>query len=343
MITAAPKLLSSDWSDIRKIIRESSSFLITTHVQADPDALGSEKALAEGLRSVGKTVTILNPTPVSKNFTFIDPEEEIQSFPDDGGSLGHYTFDAVFVLDISRWERLGTLSERIRQSDRPKIVIDHHPYTGGYGDYHIINVEACASAELVYDLMEYCKIPLNKKMAEALYTAILSDTGVFSFSNTTARAHKIAHELLNYGVASRLIFEHLYQNQTPDRLRFLGHVLGTLEFDCDGKLAWMTIPYKMLMENGMEPDDIEGFADMPRNSRGVILSMLFVEVQPGDVKISLRAKGNFNANQLAGRFGGGGHNHASGIRMTAPLPEVQKAVLGEARKALQPFIESVAP
>lgn len=327
---------STDWESIRDTIGKGNRFLITTHLQADPDALGSEIALAEALRSIGKQTLILNPSPLSHNYTFIDTKHEItayqkdQPFPSD-------QIDAVFILDISRWERLGALADVIRDCGKPKNCIDHHPYTGGHANYHLVNVQACASAEIVYDLIRYLNIPITRAIAEPLYTAILSDTGSFSFSNTNARAHQIAVELMNYDVPCRSIFEKLYQNHSPERLKFMGKVLSTLQLDCEQKLAWISIPNKLLEENGIHPDDVEGFVDMARNCKNVLLSMVFLEVEPNDVKISLRAKGNFNASQLAAKFGGGGHNHASGIRLAGLLPEIEKAVLTEARKELENY------
>jgi bifunctional oligoribonuclease and PAP phosphatase NrnA len=232
MITASQRIYTSDWEEIRKTIEEGSDFLITTHVQADPDALGSELALASALRTKGKNALVLNPTPISKNFAFLDPAAEIRAFRA-GDSLSNSDFDAVFILDISRWERLGLLAEPIRHCGKTKICIDHHPYTGGYADLHLINVEACASAEIVYDLIHYLGIPISRRIAELIYASILSDTGAFSFSNTNARAHKIACELLNHGIQSRKIFEQLYQNHTADRLKFLGKALSMLQLDCD--------------------------------------------------------------------------------------------------------------
>jgi phosphoesterase RecJ-like protein len=325
---------SGDWDSVRETVEKANRVLITTHVQADPDALGSEIALAEALRSIGKQTVILNPTAPSHNYTFIDANKEVKQYQS-GESLRD--IDAIFILDISRWERLGALADVVRDSGKPKICMDHHPYTGGHADYHLVNVQACASAEIVYDLVRFLGITITPAIAEPLYTAILSDTGSFSFSNTSARAHQIAFELMDFGVNWRSIFEKLYQNHSAERLKFMGKVLSTLQLDCDQKLAWITIPHQMLTDNNIHPDDVEGFVDMARNCKNVLLSVLFLEVEPDDVKISLRAKGNFNASKLASHFGGGGHNHASGIRLIGPLPQIEQTVLAEARNALENY------
>lgn len=337
MLNNAGKSFSNDWDAIAQIIQREKSFLITTHVNADPDGLGSEIALAEALRCIHKQPIILNPTPVSSNYLFLDPGNNVKAFKKED-RLEDISFDAVFILDISRWERLGDLADPVRFCGRPKICIDHHPYTGGFADLHLVNVDACATAEIVYDLINFLGIPLNQQMAECLYTSMLADTGSFSFSNTNARSHKIVAELLSHNVCPRSVFEQLYQNHTPERLKFLGNALSNLQFDCNQKLAWMSISRKMLDQFGLTSDDVEGFVDFPRNCRSVVLSVLFLEVEPDDIKISLRAKGEFNANRLATQFGGGGHNHASGIRLQGSLHSVEEMLLAEARKALQPFL-----
>ncbi|MCI0415225.1 bifunctional oligoribonuclease/PAP phosphatase NrnA [bacterium] len=329
---------SKDWESIREIVQNNGRFLITTHVNADPDALGSEIALAEGLRALNKEVVIVNPTGISRHFSFLDPEKRVQEYNKDE-ALANCAFDAVFIVDISRWERLGLLADPLRYCGKPKVCIDHHPYTGGFSDYHLVNVNACASAEIIFDLLNYLDIPLTKQIAESIYVSILADTGAFTFSNTNARTHQIVSALLSYGICPRTLYESLYQNHTPERLKFLGKVLGSLQFDCDQRLAYVTVSHTMLQENGMTPDDLEGFVDMPRNCRSVLLSILFAEVAPDDVKISLRSKGEFHSNKIALLFGGGGHSHASGIRLSGNLQSIEEMVLAEARKGLGPYLK----
>ncbi len=149
--------------------------------------------------------------------------------------------------------------------------------------------------------------------------------------------------LLSYGICPRTLYENLYQNHTPERLKFLGAVLDRLQFDCEQRLAWVTVSQQMLKENGMTPDDLEGFVDLPRNCRSVLLSMLFAEVETDDVKISLRSKGDFHSNKIAAQFGGGGHSHASGIRLSGNLQSVEETVLSEARTALRSFLKDNIP
>jgi bifunctional oligoribonuclease and PAP phosphatase NrnA len=330
---------SNDWEAIHEIIKNGRRFLIATHVNADPDALGSELALAEGLRYLDKEAVIANPTAISRHFKFLDPKNEVQEYSKENTDLVPGNFDAIFIVDISRWERLGVLADPIRFCGKPKVCIDHHPYTGGYSDYHLVNVNACASAEIIYDLLHYIGVPISRRIAECIYISILADTGAFTFSNTNTRTHQIVSELLSNQICPRTLYESLYQNQTPERLKFLGTVLNLLQFDCHQKLAWVTVSQQMLQENGMTPDDLEGFVDLPRNCASVLLSMLFAEVGPDDVKISLRSKGDFHSNQIALQFGGGGHIHASGIRVAGTLQSVEETVLAEARKAIETYLK----
>jgi bifunctional oligoribonuclease and PAP phosphatase NrnA len=328
---------ADDFDPVLKVVRKAQDILITTHVNADPDALGSELALAEALRLLGKNPVIINPTPIYKNYAFLNSNNEINQY-DPAVGLKDQPFDCVFILDISRWERLGDLATVLQASSKPKICMDHHPYIASYEDHRLVFQSACATAEIVYDLIRLLGVTVNRRIAECLYSAILTDTGAFSFSNTSVRSHQLAAEFLSTGIDSRKIYEQLYQNYSANRLRFSGQVLASLQFDCEEKLAWMTVTYQQLQENRIDPDDLEGIADTPRNCKNVLLSILFLEVKPGDVKISLRAKGDFNANRLATRFSGGGHAHASGIRMLCPLAEAERRVLDSARDDLKPFL-----
>jgi phosphoesterase RecJ-like protein len=335
MSVVSERSFSKDWESIRRVIDESQRFLIATHVNADPDALGSELALAEGLRKSGKHVEIINPTSTSKNFQFLDPESEIKEFTGGGKTVSPESFDAIFIMDISRWERLGALADPIRVCKKPKICIDHHPYTGGFADFHLVNVKACASAEIVFDLLQELQIPIDRRIAEYIYISILADTGSFAFSNTNQRTHEIASELLKYGIDPRALHEHLYQNYTPQRLKFLGNLLCNLHFECNQQMAWVSVSRQLFQEFHMKPDDLEGFVDLPRNCKSVLLSILFAEVAPNDIKISLRSKGDFHSSLIAAEFGGGGHHHASGIRLQGSLSEVEKVVLAKAKELLE--------
>lgn len=308
----------------REVVLRHQKFLITTHINPDGDGIGSELALARFLQDMGKEVTVVNSTPTPRKYKFLDISSEIRVF-DQTGCLPDA--DVVFVLDISRWERLGNMSQLIRNHPAIKICIDHHPVNGNFADINLICEDACASGELVLRLINSMESPVTPRIAEPLYASILTDTGAFRFPNTSSQTHAAAAQLLSTGIRSDLIYDQIYERCSPERVKLLGIALMQLEYLHAGRLAWMAITQDMLSETGVEIEEVEGFVDIARGIRSVEASILFIELPNSKVKISLRSRGNVDVNCFASRFGGGGHRHASGVLMNGPLRDVIDSVL----------------
>ena len=162
----------------RDVVLHHQRFLITTHINPDGDGIGSELALARFLQDMGKEVTVVNATPTPRKYRFLDNSSAIRIF-DDNGHLPDA--DAVFILDISRWERLGNMAQLIRTHPGIKICIDHHPVHGNFADINLICEDACASGELVLRLINSMGYSVTAQIAEPLYASILTDTGAFRF------------------------------------------------------------------------------------------------------------------------------------------------------------------
>ena len=308
----------------RNVILQNQRFLITTHINPDGDGIGSELALARFLQDLGKDVAIVNSTPTPRRYRFLDVTDTIRIF-DEIAFLPEA--QAVFILDISRWERLGSMSLLIRNHPGIKICIDHHPPNGNFADINLICEDACASGELVLQLINSMGSDLTPQIAEPLYASILTDTGAFRFPNTSSQTHAAASQLLSAGIRSEFIYDQIYERCSPSRVRLLGVALTRLEYMHSGRLAWMAITQSMLQENHVEVEEIEGFVDIARGIRCVQASLLFVELPKGKVKVSLRSRGNVDVNCFASRFGGGGHRHASGILMEGDLAHIIDKVL----------------
>jgi phosphoesterase RecJ-like protein len=273
---------------------------------------------------MGKRVMVVNSTPTPRKYRFLDNSSAIRVF-DDAGRLPDA--EVVFVLDISRWERLGNMAQLIKNHPGIKICVDHHPVNGNFADINLICEDACASGELVLRLINSMGSLLTPDIAEPLYASILTDTGAFRFPNTSSQTHAAAAQLLSTGICSEMIYDQIYERCSPARVRLLGLALTQLEYLHSGRLAWMSITQEMLSQTGVEVEEIEGFVDVARGIRSVEASVLFIELAHGKVKISLRSRGNVDVNRFASRFGGGGHRHASGIMMDGALPVVIERVL----------------
>ena len=321
----------------RDAIRRFQYFLITTHVNPDGDGVGSELGLARFLRALNKNVSIVNSTALPHNYRFLDRTGQVRIFdPHNTDELDRA--EIIFICDISRWERLGPMNDYIRNHSAIKICIDHHPVCGDFADINLICVDACASGEILLDLITSMSGELTSEIAEPIYASILTDTGGFRFPNTTAKTHAAAARLLATGINSSEIYEQIYERCSPARIKLLSLALGKLEYMHDGRLAWTTITQNMMRQTGVQPDEIDGFADIARCIRRVEVSLLFIELFDGNIKISLRSKGDVDVNCFASRFGGGGHRHAAGILVSGPLSAVIDRIL-ESTSLLFPVIE----
>ncbi len=309
--------------------------VLTTHVNADGDGAGSEVALGAWLLAREKNVWIINPTPFPEPMRFLLPQAVRLLDP---GSLAANEVsgeaDLAVVLDTGEAPRIGSVSDLIREI--PSLVIDHHP--PGIQPLPGISLRdpaACATGELVFDILQAAGGPWPQEAVDGLYVALLTDTGSFRFSNTSASAHYLVGNLIERGADPEELFRRAYGNIALRKMRLLHAALGELEVDPRGELAWMTIPSDAFRELGASVDDIEGLVDYPRDIEGVEVGLLFRETVRGGTKVSFRSNGRVDVNALAREFGGGGHLKASGALVEGPISEVRPKVLEAVRLAIQ--------
>jgi len=326
----------ADWPQIQDAIDRHHHFLITTHMNPDGDGLGAELGLSAYLESLGKDVRIINPDPLSARYRFLGQEARYEAY--DPGE--HESFiescEVVIVLDISRWERLDKLGERLRRRSGLTICIDHHPFeSNGMATLYGVDLGAAATGQLVYEMVRDRGRPLDRRMALGFYISILTDTGSFRFSNSDPRAHRAAAELLSFALDPSEIYEQVYGNSSLPRLKLMGKALSELRTEADGRLVLLVLPEAWLKETGAVPADTEGFVDIARSAMGSEGVALFLEREDGKVKLSLRSRGRMNVNRVASQFGGGGHMLASGGTHPGPLSRAVDEVTRALREELQ--------
>lgn len=308
--------------------------VVTTHVNADGDGVGSEIALLHLLGSLGKTVAIANPTPIPDRYAFLlaavrrhDRSADAVRALRDG--------DLILVLDISDLSRLGSLAEPIRERGVVTACIDHHVSRGTLPPGpRLVDPEAAATAELVYDLATTAGWTIGTEAARALYVAMLTDTGGFRFANTSPRALRIAASLLEAGVDPECVYEQVYATAPVGRIRVTAEVLETLVAEPDVGLSWVTVPTGALERHRATADDLDGLVEYARSVQGTRLALLFRSLANGKIKVSFRSVGDCDAAAFAQQFGGGGHTRAAGASIAGSLDEVQRSVLGAARRLL---------
>lgn len=307
--------------------------VLSTHINSDGDGCGSEAALARLLRARGLTPVIVNPTPWPDMFRFLlgsDVEEASAR-----GAAAVREADLVVVLDISDTKRLGTLADAVRAFAGPRLVIDHHiPTDDPPGPVVVSDTAACATGELVYDLAQVLGMALTRDVAQALYVALLTDTGGFRFANTTPRCHAVAAQLLDAGLDPEEIYRRVYASVPVGKLHLLREALATLDVDHAAGLSWISIEAGATDRHGVKSEDLDGIVEHPRSIAGTRLALLFRDLGHGKVKVSFRSTGDADVNALAREFGGGGHAKASGALIPGTLDAVRSRVVAAARAHL---------
>jgi phosphoesterase RecJ-like protein len=313
-------------------------FLLTTHINPDGDGIGSEIALAEWLTAAGKSVAILNDSVVPAGFLFLARRRAIEVFEPELAEQRFDEADALVVLDTSNKQRVGRLAPLLDRHLIPIAVVDHHvSHVNGFGQVNVIEPEASSTGEIVYDLIRESGGAITLDIAEALYVALMTDTGSFRYSNTDSHAHRMAAELLALGVDPQKIHGQVHSLASAGRLKFFGEVLSGLEMLGEGRLAVLEARPEQFLRHGLVGADTEGLVDMPRSIAGVDVVALFSEVEPGKVKVSLRSTGRVAIDQIATRHGGGGHPHAAGVLLRGSHADARARILPEISRVLAEF------
>lgn len=316
------------WDAVGRFVDNYDSFLITCHINPDGDAIGSEMALKHFLEDRDKSAVVVNVSPTPETLKFLDPDNEILVFPDTVNTKIFDDVDAIFLLDFNTWDQLSNLARPLQASSLPRACVDHHVSPDGdFAEIIASDTSASATGVLVYELITALGGSVTPAIANALYTAIVADTGTFRFSNTDARTFRIAAELCERGASPSDLHRIVFGSKSWGAGRLLGPVLSTVETAAGGRLAWIHATRAMIADAGASYEDMDGFADLIRAVKGVELVLFFKETGDGHIKISLRSNGIVDAYAIAEHFGGGGHRMASGVRVDGPLDAAMKTVV----------------
>lgn len=314
-----------------RFLSEGERFLVVSHVDPDGDAIGSTLAVGHLLRLLGKRAVMVNASPVPAKYAILPGAEEIAKLQE---LRDKSPFTRVIAVDVADVERMGDCFSLIA-SDALLLNIDHHRTNTRFGTHHLINPEAAATAEVLYDWIESMGVQWTKPLATCVYTGLLTDTGGFRYSNTTPSVMKQAARLLEFGVDAPRIAEQVLETMTVGQLNLLRRGLSTLQLSEDGRIAWMWLTLQDFSESGAGEGDLDGIVNYARNVIGVEVGILFRQLKNGAVKVSLRSRRRVDVSEVAGFFGGGGHARAAGCTVTGTRDEVEHRVLEQVTEALE--------
>lgn len=327
-----------DFNKLKNIITENKTFLLTTHVNPDADAIGSEIAFYRLLNKLNKKVVIINHSDTPYNLEFLDSEKVIWKYNANTHPEYLSNYDVLVALDFNRSDRIVSMENNFNDSQRLKICIDHHQDPENFVDEEFIGLEYSATGEIIYDFINKTKIvELDYSIAYPIYAAIMTDTGSFRFERTTPQLHLIIAELLSKGVDPGEVYDKIYDQSKFSKIKLLGRALNSMILTDDKNIAYMILTQNDFNEvNGVE-SDTDGFVNHSLSIENVRLGMLFIELKNG-FKVSLRSKGNIPVNKLAGEFGGGGHLNAAGVRFhNSNLVDFIPTIINKAQKYINNY------
>ena len=310
-------------------IKDSRHILIVSHAEPDGDCVGSLVALGLALAKLDKQITMFNPSPIPAVYRFLSGTERIVQQIKKAD-----TYDLVIVLDCGDMVRVGEAGAEVDKI--PVLInIDHHVSNTGFGHIQLIDTDACATAEIVYRLINALQIPFDKAIATSIYTGILTDTGSFRFSNTNQAAFAISSAMIDAGIKPHRVAQRVFGTYSLGRIKLLNMALNSIEISDNGKLSMMTITRSMLNTTGTNTEDVDGMINYARRIEDVKVAALIHEIKNGAGKftnmnryhVSLRSDSSVDVAKIAGRFGGGGHASAAGFQIESTLLALKTKII----------------
>lgn len=309
-------------------IREAKTICVVGHIRPDGDCIGSQLGLMLALRAEGKKVVAWNQDAVPAKYRFLDPGKDFEK-PKAGEE-----FDLVIATDCASYERLGTVTEFIKQR-KQLINIDHHESNTRYGDVNWISPREPSTGELIYRLLKTARWPITKQIADLLFTAVSTDTGSFQYPSTRPGTFHVGAELVTRGANLAKICDEVYQSFPLSRARLLKHVYNKFKLTHGDRIAYFWLKKADLSRTGAETNDTEGLIDHIRAIEPVVVACVFEEIEPELTRISLRSKNKaVNVSDICGQFGGGGHPAAAGARIAGRPMSIQRRVVAAIKKAI---------
>ncbi len=313
---------------LKDLLNAAESIALISHKDPDGDCLGSLLGFGHILHANGKSVKLYLEGEIPFNLRFLPDISKISNRPD---SKIH---DLVIVLDCSDVSRIGSMVEVFNHS-KVSVCIDHHISNDGFCDLDIIESDYSSTGELVYEISKHLGYLIDKEAATNLYAAILTDTGKFIYSNTTAQTMRNIAELIDEGINFSKIAENIYGNEERSIFLVKARIMSDVEFFHKGRLTVAPITKVILDEYSVSLKDVDGIVESIRDIEGVLVSCVLKEIGPKNTKVSLRSKGGVDVSVISLLYNGGGHERAAGFNLETDVNESKKIIVELMRKHME--------
>jgi len=325
-----------DWNQINNYISEAKTILLTMHENPDGDGLGSATAMYHYLKEIDKNCRILQVSQLPFEYHYLNEGDIIETYDLDRHGKWIAKVDLAIIFDVGDFKRIRGIKDQIEHHNIATLNIDHHPHPDEHPFTHnVVDLQAASTGDMVYDYIKTVRDgKITKTMAEGIYTAVMTDTGCFRYSNTNSHCHNIAIECIEVGVDISSLYQRIYESSSQARVALLGTLLRDIHYELDGEFAWFIIDQKMMHDAKATNADVEGFSDFVRTIRGVEVAMMILENADGSCRLNFRSKGKYVINGVASKLGGGGHQFAAGAVVNESIGTLLSSAVEKTKSAI---------
>ncbi len=309
-------------AEICAFLKERDNYVVLCHASPDGDTLGSAYALKMGLKKLNKRVQVICCDDIPSKYDYFIDDVDSSFVP-----------ETVVAVDVADAKLLGSLAEEY--SEAVDLNIDHHVSNTRYAKRLYLDSNAAATAECIYEILDELGIEFDRKIANALYTGMSTDTGCFKYSNVTVRTHEIAAKLYAIGVDAAEINRKMFDTKSRSRLELEMMVLSSAQFHFDNRCMILAVTTEMQEKTGCSGSELEGVAAISRSVEGVLAGVSIKQTEENKFKISLRTYPPLDASEICKKLGGGGHKAAAGCTLEGDLESVKKQILETVKTALE--------
>jgi phosphoesterase RecJ-like protein len=314
---------------ISQVIRKHKHFLLTTHVNPDPDALCSELALASCLKKLKKNVMIVNDDILAERFKFLPGSAAIKRRV----GMTAVNAEVVIVLDCGDLGRIGRVRELV-SANQIIVNIDHHVTNDFFGHINWVCPKASSTAEVLYEFFRKEKFAFSRDIALNLYVGIMTDTGSFRYDNTSSKTHQLVSELMQFNFSPAKLYQKLYEAIPLQDLKEFARVMSSFQPLYDGKVICIELKRRVLAKFSEEFDLKDTIFKFLRSLKGIEVVVILSELSSQRTRVNFRSAGEVDVAKLAQQFKGGGHQKASGCLLNLGIKQTRQKILESIEKAL---------